>query len=427
MPRLALALLFCICASAQPLFQRTDEMLNTLSEITGWKVRRKVPAKLLSRQAFRKQTEAQAKKADKRGVHVEELTLKMFGLVPDDFDLTAESVDLISEQAAAFYDYNKKQLFVLDGSQEGTEQEIALAHELAHLWLGQTALSDATLSETANHATETWCNRVAADHFSLDPARDLPLPGTHPYTRGIHPSGYRGKLWTMRQFAGFGTPEDTNQRYRQLLQAGGTGLSVAFDLPTLMGVDADDPAAKREDVLIERHGDDRAHDLLREQITGLFWRRRILSACRVRVDGQRTLGKVDVFQCLRERFARIGHERAVEGGRNLQDARTDGAPLQRRFSLANCLGRAREHDLFRGIAVGNDQPVVFLAQKGLDRLFIGLDGQHRAAIGAALRHELATQIGQAMQGLRRDAPGTTQGREFAVAVHVSIPQHYCMN
>ena len=132
MPRLALALLFCICASAQPLFQRTDEMLNTLSEITGWKVRRKVPAKLLSRQAFRKQTEAQAKKADKRGVHVEELTLKMFGLVPDDFDLTAESVDLISEQAAAFYDYNKKQLFVLDGSQEGTEQEIALAHELAH-------------------------------------------------------------------------------------------------------------------------------------------------------------------------------------------------------------------------------------------------------------------------------------------------------
>ena len=130
MPRLALALLFCICASAQPLFQRTDEMLNTLSEITGWKVRRKVPAKLLSRQAFRKQTEAQAKKADKRGVHVEELTLKMFGLVPDDFDLTAESVDLISEQAAAFYDYNKKQLFVLDGSQEGTEQEIGRAHVL---------------------------------------------------------------------------------------------------------------------------------------------------------------------------------------------------------------------------------------------------------------------------------------------------------
>ena len=68
---------------------------------------------------------------------------------------------------------------------------------------------------------------------------DLGEPGTFPYTRGIHPSGYRGKLWTMRQFAGFGTPEDTNQRYRELLAAGATGLSVAFDLPTLMGRDPD--------------------------------------------------------------------------------------------------------------------------------------------------------------------------------------------
>jgi methylmalonyl-CoA mutase N-terminal domain/subunit len=66
-----------------------------------------------------------------------------------------------------------------------------------------------------------------------------PLPGDFPYTRGIHPTGYRGKLWTMRQFAGFGTPEDTNERYKTLLAAGGTGLSVAFDLPTLMGRDPD--------------------------------------------------------------------------------------------------------------------------------------------------------------------------------------------
>jgi methylmalonyl-CoA mutase N-terminal domain/subunit len=64
-------------------------------------------------------------------------------------------------------------------------------------------------------------------------------PGEFPYTRGIHPTGYRGKLWTMRQFAGFGTPEETNQRYTTLLRAGGTGLSVAFDLPTLMGRDPD--------------------------------------------------------------------------------------------------------------------------------------------------------------------------------------------
>jgi methylmalonyl-CoA mutase, N-terminal domain len=77
------------------------------------------------------------------------------------------------------------------------------------------------------------------DIGSLDYARDLGNPGDFPYTRGIHPTGYRGKLWTMRQFAGFGTPEETNERYKQLLKAGGTGLSVAFDLPTLMGRDPD--------------------------------------------------------------------------------------------------------------------------------------------------------------------------------------------
>jgi methylmalonyl-CoA mutase N-terminal domain/subunit len=77
------------------------------------------------------------------------------------------------------------------------------------------------------------------DVADLDYARDLNNPGEFPYTRGIHPTGYRGKLWTMRQFAGFGTPEETNERYRTLLKAGGTGLSVAFDLPTLMGRDPD--------------------------------------------------------------------------------------------------------------------------------------------------------------------------------------------
>jgi methylmalonyl-CoA mutase N-terminal domain/subunit len=77
------------------------------------------------------------------------------------------------------------------------------------------------------------------DVADLDYRRDLNNPGEFPYTRGIHPSGYRGKLWTMRQFAGFGTPEETNERYKTLLNAGGTGLSVAFDLPTLMGRDPD--------------------------------------------------------------------------------------------------------------------------------------------------------------------------------------------
>jgi methylmalonyl-CoA mutase N-terminal domain/subunit len=81
---------------------------------------------------------------------------------------------------------------------------------------------------------------------SLDYARDLGDPGEFPYTRGIHPTGYRGKLWTMRQFAGFGTPEETNERYTQLLRAGGTGLSVAFDLPTLMGRDPDHELSRGE-------------------------------------------------------------------------------------------------------------------------------------------------------------------------------------
>jgi methylmalonyl-CoA mutase N-terminal domain/subunit len=71
-------------------------------------------------------------------------------------------------------------------------------------------------------------------------------PGRPPYTRGIHASGYRGKLWTMRQFSGFASPEETNERYKYLLAQGGSGLSVAFDLPTLMGRDSDDPESEGE-------------------------------------------------------------------------------------------------------------------------------------------------------------------------------------
>jgi methylmalonyl-CoA mutase N-terminal domain/subunit len=75
---------------------------------------------------------------------------------------------------------------------------------------------------------------------------DIGFPGEYPYTRGIHSNMYRGRMWTMRQFAGFGTPEDTNERYQYLLKHGQTGLSVAFDLPTLMGRDADDLQAQGE-------------------------------------------------------------------------------------------------------------------------------------------------------------------------------------
>ena len=84
------------------------------------------------------------------------------------------------------------------------------------------------------------------DLDGMDFAKEIGYPGEFPYTRGIHPTGYRGKMWTMRQFAGFGTPEDTNERYHYLLDHGQTGLSVAFDLPTLMGRDADDHHAEGE-------------------------------------------------------------------------------------------------------------------------------------------------------------------------------------
>jgi methylmalonyl-CoA mutase N-terminal domain/subunit len=87
---------------------------------------------------------------------------------------------------------------------------------------------------------------TAADIAAIDGAREIGEPGAFPYTRGIHPSGYHGKLWTMRQFAGFGTPEETNARYKALLAAGGTGLSVAFDLPTLMGRDPDHELSRGE-------------------------------------------------------------------------------------------------------------------------------------------------------------------------------------
>lgn len=78
------------------------------------------------------------------------------------------------------------------------------------------------------------------DSQNIDFINDINFPGQYPYTRGIHANGYRGKIWTMRQFAGFGSPEDTNERFKYLLSHGQTGLSVAFDLPTLMGYDADD-------------------------------------------------------------------------------------------------------------------------------------------------------------------------------------------
>jgi methylmalonyl-CoA mutase, N-terminal domain len=84
------------------------------------------------------------------------------------------------------------------------------------------------------------------DNVEIDHAEDLGYPGVYPFTRGVYPSMYRGKLWTMRQFAGFGTAEETNERFRYLLRHGQTGLSTAFDMPSLMGYDSDHPRSLGE-------------------------------------------------------------------------------------------------------------------------------------------------------------------------------------
>jgi methylmalonyl-CoA mutase N-terminal domain/subunit len=86
----------------------------------------------------------------------------------------------------------------------------------------------------------------APDNVEVEYERDLGYPGAFPFTRGVYPSMYRGRLWTMRQFAGFGTAEETNERFRYLLEHGQTGLSTAFDMPTLMGYDSDHPRSLGE-------------------------------------------------------------------------------------------------------------------------------------------------------------------------------------
>jgi methylmalonyl-CoA mutase N-terminal domain/subunit len=90
------------------------------------------------------------------------------------------------------------------------------------------------------------CLYDTTDMAALDYERDLSLPGQYPFTRGIHANGYRGRLWTMRMFSGFGSAEETNARFKYLLSQGQTGLSIAFDLPTLYGYDVDSPQARGE-------------------------------------------------------------------------------------------------------------------------------------------------------------------------------------
>ena len=123
---------------------------------------------------------------------------------------------------------------------------------------GKKSWEETTLQKTLNRSPErreTFITTSSApmerlytplDIADLDYERDLGFPGQYPFTRGVHPTMHRGRLWTMRMFAGFGTAEETNARYKYLLEHGETGLSVAFDMPTLYGYDTDDPEAEGE-------------------------------------------------------------------------------------------------------------------------------------------------------------------------------------
>jgi methylmalonyl-CoA mutase N-terminal domain/subunit len=110
----------------------------------------------------------------------------------------------------------------------------------SHEWLEEYARKperDALFDTISGHPVRALYTEE--DRAETDPERDLGFPGEYPYTRGIYPSMYRGRLWTMRQFAGYGTAEETNERFHYLLEHGQTGLSTAFDMPTLMGLDSD--------------------------------------------------------------------------------------------------------------------------------------------------------------------------------------------
>ena len=123
------------------------------------------------------------------------------------------------------------------------ERELVRLREEVERWRraagAQSVRSDVEFTSVSGRAVEPV-------YTPLDVASAAELPGEFPFTRGIHPTMYRGRLWTMRQFAGFGTAEDTNARYKFLLERGQTGLSVAFDFPTLMGYDADHPRSEGE-------------------------------------------------------------------------------------------------------------------------------------------------------------------------------------
>ena len=172
-------LLFSLPGSAQKslrvpakpaaIFSQIDNFTADLSEITGWRVRRKVPSEIVTKAKFQSYLQSHTRDAShQKEVHAEETALKMLGLVPADFDLVRQTEDLLGEQAAAYYDYKKKRLYILDSTPEGDDQRMALVHELAHAladqqhslgkYLDQAAAnSDAsTAREAVMEGQATW-------------------------------------------------------------------------------------------------------------------------------------------------------------------------------------------------------------------------------------------------------------------------------
>ena len=159
LPRLFVALLVTAAAalaekapavSPPSVFSQVDQMVATLSDITGWPVKKKVPSEILSKEKFQRYLSSHIKDSSHdKETRAEELALKMFGLVPQDFNLARETEDLLGEQAAAFYDYKKKRLYIIDSTPAGEEQQMALVHELAH------ALADQqhSLGKYLNHGS----------------------------------------------------------------------------------------------------------------------------------------------------------------------------------------------------------------------------------------------------------------------------------
>src|SRR6202790_2197845 len=133
-------------------FSQVDQMVAALADITGWPVKKKIPSEILTKSKFQRYLSSHIKDgAHDKETRAEELALKMFGLVPQEFNLARETEDLLGEQAAAFYDYKKKRLYIIDSTPAGEEQQMALVHELAH------ALAD------QQHSLGKYLNRGSPD------------------------------------------------------------------------------------------------------------------------------------------------------------------------------------------------------------------------------------------------------------------------